>query len=45
MTLRVAATPELVGWILGFGGGVHVLRPAELQDAVRATAEEILART
>ena len=45
MTLRVAATPELVGWILGFGGGVRVLRPAEVQAAVRATAEQILART
>jgi predicted DNA-binding transcriptional regulator YafY len=45
MTLRVAATPELVGWILGFGGGVSVLGPAELQNAVRATAERILNKT
>jgi predicted DNA-binding transcriptional regulator YafY len=45
MTLRVAATPELVGWILGFGGGVRVLGPAELQEAVRTAAEQILART
>jgi predicted DNA-binding transcriptional regulator YafY len=45
MTLRVAATPELVGWILGFGAGVRVLSPPELQAAVRTTAEQVLART
>ena len=45
MTLRVAATPELVGWILGFGGGVTILQPQDLKDAVRAAAEQILART
>jgi predicted DNA-binding transcriptional regulator YafY len=38
MTLRVADTRELVGWILGFGRGVKVLRPADLRDRVRAEA-------
>ena len=45
MTLTVAATPELVGWVLGFGGGVIVLRPAELRAAVHTAAERILAKT
>ena len=38
MTLRVADTRELVGWILSFGRGVKVLRPAELRDRVRQEA-------
>jgi predicted DNA-binding transcriptional regulator YafY len=45
MTLTVASTPELVGWLLGFGGGVTVLRPADLKAAVRAAAEKILTKT
>jgi proteasome accessory factor B len=45
MTLTVAATPELVGWLLGFGGGVTILQPPELKAAVRAAAEQILAKT
>jgi predicted DNA-binding transcriptional regulator YafY len=45
MTLTVAATPELVGWLLGFGGGVTILRPPDLREAVRSTAERILERT
>jgi len=45
MTLTVAATPELVGWLLGFGGGVTILRPQELKDAVRSAAERILSKT
>ncbi|HWT78005.1 MAG TPA: transcriptional regulator [Candidatus Methylomirabilis sp.] len=44
MTLKVAATPELVGWILSFGGGVRVIGPPELRKAVQATAERICAR-
>ncbi|MFA5029098.1 MAG: WYL domain-containing protein, partial [Candidatus Methylomirabilota bacterium] len=43
LTLTVAATPELVAWILGFGGGATVLRPGELKTAVRAAAERVLA--
>jgi predicted DNA-binding transcriptional regulator YafY len=38
MTLRVADTRELVGWILSFGRGVKVLRPDELRDRVRQEA-------
>jgi predicted DNA-binding transcriptional regulator YafY len=45
MTLTVAATPELVGWLLGFGGGVTILRPPELKEAVRTAAEQILHKT
>ena len=45
MTLTVAATPELVRWLLGFGGGVTILRPTELKEAVRTAAEQILKKT
>jgi predicted DNA-binding transcriptional regulator YafY len=45
LTLKVAVTPELVGWVLSFGGGATVLRPDELRAAVRTAAERILART
>jgi predicted DNA-binding transcriptional regulator YafY len=45
MTLKVAANPELVGWILSFGDGVRVVQPPELREAVQATAERICART
>jgi predicted DNA-binding transcriptional regulator YafY len=38
MTLRVADTRELLGWILSFGRGVKVVRPAELRNRVRAEA-------
>jgi predicted DNA-binding transcriptional regulator YafY len=38
MTLRVADTRELLGWILSFGRGVKVMRPAGLRDRVRAEA-------
>jgi len=38
MTLRVADTRELVGWILSFGRGAKVVRPAELKDRVREEA-------
>ena len=33
-----ADTRELVGWILSFGLGVKVVRPAELRDRVRQEA-------
>lgn len=38
MTLRVADTRELVGWILSFGRGVRVIGPAELRERVREEA-------
>ncbi len=38
MTLRVADTRELVGWILSFGRGVKVVRPVELRTRVREEA-------
>jgi predicted DNA-binding transcriptional regulator YafY len=41
LTLRVADTPELVGWILSFGAGASVVRPATLRDQVKATAAQI----
>ena len=45
MTLKVAATAEVVGWILSFGDGVRVIGPPELRQAVQATAEKICRRT
>lgn len=44
MTLRVADTRELVGWILHFGGGVRVLQPESLQEKVRAEARKIFSQ-
>lgn len=38
MTLRVADTRELLGWVLSFGRGARVIRPAALRDRVRAEA-------
>jgi predicted DNA-binding transcriptional regulator YafY len=43
MTLRVADTRELVGWILSFGGGVRVLSPPGLRARVRAEGRAIAA--
>jgi predicted DNA-binding transcriptional regulator YafY len=42
MYLSVADTPELVGWILSFGGGVRVVAPAQLREGVLAEAKRIL---
>ena len=42
MTLRVADTRELLGWILSFGGGVRVIRPAALREQVREEARKIV---
>jgi predicted DNA-binding transcriptional regulator YafY len=42
MTLRVADTPELLGWILNFGAGVRVVSPAGLRARVRAEAKKII---
>lgn len=41
MTLTVADTRELVGWILSFGSGVRVIRPTKLNDAVADEAKTI----
>ncbi|BCA56426.1 putative Transcriptional regulator [Nitrospira sp. KM1] len=41
MTLTVADTRELLGWILSFGSGVRVLRPPSLADAVSSEAKKI----
>ena len=38
LTFRVADTRELLGWILSFGRGVRVARPAAPRDRVRAEA-------
>lgn len=42
MTLQVADTRELLGWILSFGGGVNVVRPDSLRAAVVKEAGAIL---
>ncbi|HEU4683281.1 MAG TPA: WYL domain-containing protein [Nitrospira sp.] len=42
MTLTVADSRELVGWILSFGSGVRVVRPHALRDAVSSEAKKIL---
>jgi predicted DNA-binding transcriptional regulator YafY len=42
MTLRVADTSELVGWLLSFAGKVKVLSPESLRDSVTAGARRIL---
>ncbi len=41
MTLKVADTPELVGWILSFGAGVRVVRPDSIRQKVLAEARKI----
>ena len=43
MTLRVADTRELLGWILSFGSGVQVLKPERLLKAVQEEAKKLLA--
>jgi len=42
MSLTVADSRELVGWILSFGGGVRVVRPESLRAAVAEEARSIL---
>lgn len=41
MTLQVADTRELVGWVLSFGSGVRVVRPETLRAAVEEEARKI----
>jgi predicted DNA-binding transcriptional regulator YafY len=43
MTLTVADSRELIGWILSFGSGVQVLKPEHLRKAVRDEAKKLLA--
>jgi predicted DNA-binding transcriptional regulator YafY len=42
MTLTVADSRELVGWVLSFGSGVRVIRPRSLAEAVSSEAKKIL---
>ena len=42
MTLTVADSRELIGWILSFGGGVRVVRPHTLSHAVFSEAKKIV---
>lgn len=44
MTLRVADTRELEGWILHFGSGVQVLRPEALRKRIREEARKIFSQ-
>jgi len=42
MTLTVADSRELLGWVLSFGNGVRVIRPLSLAEAVSSEAKKIL---
>ena len=42
MTLTVADSRELVGWVLSFGSGVRVVRPLSLAHSVSSEAKKIL---
>lgn len=42
MTLTVADTRELVGWVLSFGSGVRVVQPDSLRMVVKQEAKTIL---
>ncbi len=42
MILQVSDTPELVGWILSFGGGVRVVKPDDLRAKIEAEANKIM---
>jgi predicted DNA-binding transcriptional regulator YafY len=44
MTLSLAETRELIGWILSFGSGVWVTRPDSLRESVKKEARNILGR-
>jgi predicted DNA-binding transcriptional regulator YafY len=41
MTLKVADTDELVGWILSFGSQVRVVQPEALRQKVREEAKKV----
>ena len=42
LTLTVADSRELLGWVLSFGNGVRVIRPFSLGEAVSSEAKKIL---
>ena len=44
MTLTIADSRELVGWVLSFGSGVQVSKPEALCRAVKKEAEQIAGR-
>lgn len=44
LSLKVADTAEVKGWILGFGQDAEVLEPASLREQIRAEAEALLRR-
>ncbi len=44
MTLQVADTRELLGWILSFGSGATVMKPESLKNSVREEARKLLAQ-
>ena len=41
VTATVASTPQLTWWLLGFGGGVEVVKPVELRREMAKTAAEL----
>ena len=42
MTLAIADSRELVGWVLSFGSGVQVIKPETLRRAVKEETEQIV---
>ena len=42
MTLAIADSRELVGWLLSFGSGVQVIKPEPLRRAVKEEAQQIV---
>ena len=42
MTLAVADSREVVGWVLSFGSGVRVMQPVSLRTAVEEEAKKIV---
>jgi len=44
LSLNVADTAEVKGWILGFGQDAEVLEPASLREEIRTEAEALLRR-
>ncbi|MGI6152440.1 MAG: helix-turn-helix transcriptional regulator [Christensenellaceae bacterium] len=41
---RAAITPDLIAWVLGFGGGAQVTQPKMLADIIQDEAEQLLLR-
>ncbi|HHT9135418.1 MAG TPA: helix-turn-helix transcriptional regulator [Candidatus Avalokitesvara rifleensis] len=44
MNLRVAGSPELLAWVLGFGAQVRVIKPESLKKAVQNEAWKLLGK-